>query len=157
MSSFVTQKADREIPIGRWCAAALLVYGGRYLMQLRDDKNTILLPNHWALFGGALDPGEDAETAMRRELEEELELRPRVVTGFIEMIVELPLDPPRRDRMSFFVVPIEESDLATMVQHEGADKRLFTPQALAREKRVSPWDLAAILMHARGPALFSVR
>lgn len=144
-------------PVGRWCAAALLVCGGRYLMQLRDDKPTILLPDHWALFGGAVEDGEDAAAALRRELAEELELRPRSVIPFTEMTVVLPLVPPRRDRMSFFSVPIDARDLAATVQHEGAAKRLFTPAALAREKRVAPWDLAAVLMHARGAALFGVR
>jgi 8-oxo-dGTP pyrophosphatase MutT (NUDIX family) len=133
-----------------------LVCGERYLMQLRDDKPTILLPNHWALFGGTVDPGETALSAIQRELVEELELRPRAVRPFTEMVVDLPLAPPRRDRMSFFVVPIDASELTTMVQHEGADKALFTPDALARELRVAPWDLAVVLMHARRPALFGV-
>jgi len=149
--------AGVELPVGRWCAAALLVCGGRYLMQLRDDKKGILLPDHWALFGGSLDPGEDAAAAMRRELVEELELEARDVTLFTEMRIVLPLDPPRLDRMSFFVVPVDKGEIAAMVQHEGADKRLFTPTALAREPRVAPWDLAAVLMHARGAALFGGR
>ena len=142
------------LPVGRWCAAALLVCDGRYLMQLRDDKPDILLPGHWALFGGSLDPGEAPATAMRREFAEELELKAREVTAFTEMTIVLPLDPPRLDRMSFFVVPIDRREIAAMVQHEGAGKRLFTATALAREKRVSPWDLAAVLMHARRDALF---
>jgi 8-oxo-dGTP pyrophosphatase MutT (NUDIX family) len=146
-----------ERPVGRWCAAALLVCGGHYLMQLRDDKPGILLPGHWALFGGSLDPGEDAAAAMRRELAEELELPAREVTVFTEMTIVLPLHPPRLDRMSFFVVPVDSGDLAAMVQHEGAGKRLFTPTALAREKRVAPWDLAVVLMHARAAALFGGR
>jgi hypothetical protein len=91
---------------------------------------------------------------MRRELIEELELRPRGITPFTEMTVVLPFVPPRLDRMSFFTVPIDAQDLAATVQHEGAAKRLFTPAALAREKRVAPWDLAAVLMHARGDALY---
>ena len=140
--------------VGRWCAAALLLCGGRYLMQLRDDKPGILLPDHWALFGGTVDDGEDAAAAMRRELIEELELRPRSIIPFAEMTVVLPFVPPRLDRMSFFTVPIDAQDLAATVQHEGAAKRLFTPAALAREKRVAPWDLAAVLMHARGDALY---
>jgi 8-oxo-dGTP diphosphatase len=123
-------------------------------MQLRDNKPTILLPDHWALFGGTVDDGEDAAAAIHRELAEELELRPRSVVPFTEMTVMLPLVPPRLDRMNFFTVPIEAHDLAAMVQHEGAAKRLFTPAALAREKRVAPWDLAAVLMHARSAALF---
>ena len=141
--------------IARWCAAALLVTpDGRYLMQLRDDKPTILLPGHWALFGGTVDAGETAAAAMRRELIEELEFAAADITAFSEMVVELPFAPPRFDRMSFFVVPITERQEHAMVQHEGAARRLFTPEALAREPRVAPWDLAAVLMHARQRSLF---
>jgi 8-oxo-dGTP pyrophosphatase MutT (NUDIX family) len=141
--------------IARWCAAALLVTpDGRYLMQLRDDKPTILLPGHWALFGGTVDAGETAATAMRRELIEELEFAAAEITAFSEMTVELPFAPPRFDRMSFFAVPITERAEQAMVQHEGAGRRLFTPEDLAREPRVAPWDLAAVLMHARRRSLF---
>jgi 8-oxo-dGTP pyrophosphatase MutT (NUDIX family) len=141
--------------IARWCAAALLVTpDGRYLMQLRDDKPTILLPGHWALFGGTVDAGETAATAMRRELIEELEFAAAEITAFSEMIIELPFAPPRFDRMSFFAVPITEHHEQAMVQHEGAGRRLFVPEELAREPRVAPWDLAAVLMHARRRSLF---
>ncbi|HEX6842462.1 MAG TPA: NUDIX domain-containing protein [Stellaceae bacterium] len=141
--------------IARWCAAALLVTpDGRYLMQLRDDKPTILLPDHWALFGGTVDAGETSAAAMRRELIEELEFAAADITAFSEMIVELPFAPPRFDRMSFFVVPITEHQEQAMVQREGAGRRLFTPAMLAREPRVAPWDLAAVLMHARQQSLF---
>ena len=142
-------------PIARWCAAALLVTpDGRYLMQLRDDKPTILLPGHWALFGGTVDAGETAAAAMRRELGEELGFAAPEIAPFSEMVVELPFVPPRFDRMSFFVVPITEREERAMVQHEGAGRRLFTPEALAAEPRVAPWDLAAVLMHARRRNLF---
>jgi 8-oxo-dGTP diphosphatase len=123
-------------------------------MQLRDDKPTILLPGHWALFGGTVDAGETAATAMRRELIEELEFAAAEITAFSEMTVELPFAPPRFDRMSFFAVPITERAEQAMVQHEGAGRRLFTPEDLAREPRVAPWDLAAVLMHARRRSLF---
>ena len=83
--------------------------------------------------------------------------RPRTVVPFTEMTVALPLVPPRLDRMSFFTVPVNEEDLAATVQHEGAAKRLFDPAALARQKRVAPWDLAAVLMHARSTELFGPR
>ena len=45
--------------------------------------------------------------------------------------MDLPFDPPRRDRMSFFHVPIDERDVAAMVLGEGAAMRLFTAAALA--------------------------
>jgi 8-oxo-dGTP pyrophosphatase MutT (NUDIX family) len=141
--------------IARWCAAALMVTpDGRYLMQLRDDKPEILLPDHWALFGGTVDAGETAEAAIRRELGEELEYLPRSVGFFTELLIGLPFAEPRTDRMSFFAVPIEAHEVAAMVQHEGADRRLFTAEALAAEPRVAPWDLAVVLMHARRAPLF---
>ncbi len=140
---------------GRQVAAALLVTpDGRYLMQHRDDVPHILLPGHWSCFGGAIEPGESPEAAMRRELLEEIEFRAREVSPFTEIEVLFPLAPPRRDRMHFFVVPVAATDLEGMVLHEGQGKALFTPEALAAEPRVAPWDLAAVLMHARKRALF---
>ncbi len=143
--------------LARWCAAALLATpDGRYLMQLRDPKPGILLPDHWSFFGGSIDPGEDPATALRRELVEELEFTATRVEFLTEFEVDLPFPTRRRDRMSFFAVPITDADVATMVQHEGAGKRLFRPGELMQEPRVAPWDLAALLMHARRQALFAL-
>ena len=142
--------------VGRWCAAALLVTGdGRYVMQRRDDKPGLLLPDHWACFGGTVDPGEDGAAAMRRELREELELEAREVTPFTEMTLRLPLPKGVRwDRMSFFAVPVTEAEIAAMVVHEGQGKGVFTPEALAAELKVAPWDLCAVLTHARERQIF---
>jgi 8-oxo-dGTP pyrophosphatase MutT (NUDIX family) len=144
--------------IGRWCAAALIATPeGRYLMQLRDPKPDILLPDHWALFGGAIEPGESADAALKRELAEELGFDALRIEPFTELLIDLPLTPPRRDRMSFFHVPIEERDVARMVLGEGAAMMLFRPEELAALPRVSPWDLAIVLMHARRGPLFQQR
>jgi 8-oxo-dGTP pyrophosphatase MutT (NUDIX family) len=142
--------------IGRDCAVALMATpDGRYLMQLRDANPAIHFPDHWGCFGGSIEPGESAEAAIHRELLEELDYRPAAATFFIEMVVDLPFSPPRTDRMRFFAVPILPEDVERMVQHEGAGRRLFTPEAIAAEPRVAPWDLAAVLMHARQSLLFA--
>ncbi len=144
-----------EHEIGRAVAAALLVTpDGRYLMQHRDDFAWIMLPDHWALFGGSLDAGETPEAALRRELVEELGFAAREVAYFSELVIHLPMQPPRFDRMHFLAVPIAERDIAGMVVHEGAGMALFTPEALAAQARVAPWDLAMVMMHARRTALF---
>lgn len=143
-------------PIARDCAVALMATpDGRYLMQLRDADPAIILPGHWACFGGSIEPGESAETALRRELLEELDYRPGAVTFFTELVIDLPFALPRTDRMHFFAVPIAAGDVDRMVQREGAGRRLFSSEELAAEPRVAPWDLAAVLMHARRGVLFA--
>lgn len=57
-------------------AIALLYQDDCFLMQLRDDLPSIIYPGHWAFFGGHLEPGEDADTAVFRELAEEIGYTP---------------------------------------------------------------------------------
>jgi 8-oxo-dGTP diphosphatase len=51
---------------------AVLLAGGRYVMQLRDDRPGIPDPGVWALFGGGIEKGEAPRAALVREIEEEL-------------------------------------------------------------------------------------
>ena len=55
-------------------AVALAVLERRecWLIQLRDDRDSIVAPGRWGLFGGHLEPGETPEQALRRELLEEI-------------------------------------------------------------------------------------
>ena len=53
---------------------AILTVGDAYALQLRDDRPDVASPGHWALFGGAVQEGESAAAAIRREIREELGL-----------------------------------------------------------------------------------
>ena len=53
-------------------ALAMLHREGRWLLQLRDDVDTIIYPGHWGLFGGHLEAGETPMEAVMRELNEEI-------------------------------------------------------------------------------------
>ena len=57
-------------------ALAMLHRDEQWLLQLRDDVETIIHPGYWGLFGGHLEPGETAEEAVQRELEEEISWSP---------------------------------------------------------------------------------
>ena len=44
---------------------------GEILLLLRDNKSTIVYPNHWTLVGGKVEEGETPEMGAHRELAEE--------------------------------------------------------------------------------------
>jgi 8-oxo-dGTP diphosphatase len=48
---------------------------GEVLLLLRDNKSTVVFPNHWTLVGGRVEDGETPEVAAHRELAEETGLK----------------------------------------------------------------------------------
>lgn len=60
----------------REVALAVLERDGAWLLQLRDDLESILYPGHWGLFGGHLDADETPSEAVHRELLEEINWKP---------------------------------------------------------------------------------
>ena len=57
-------------------ALAMLHRDGHWLLQLRDDIDSIIYPGHWGLFGGHVEPGESPTDAVQRELMEEISWAP---------------------------------------------------------------------------------
>lgn len=103
-------------------AIAIIYQDGKYLMQLRDDLPTIAYPGVWAFFGGHIEPGEEPEIALKRELREEINYSAPVLTKFgsnqignyLRHIFSCPL-----------TIPVSELDL-----REGWDLRLLTPEEI---------------------------
>jgi 8-oxo-dGTP pyrophosphatase MutT (NUDIX family) len=138
-------------------AAALLVdEAGRYLLQRRDSFEGLPMPGHWGVFGGGLEPGETPEAALRREVFEELSWHPRAVFPVaVSAHAVWPGTPVLRKH--FFLVPFHATDLAAMVQREGAGQGLFRIDEACRLERIVPWDLCGMLFHAHHRAYWPER
>lgn len=134
------------LQVGNAVAAILLDENGRYLLQLRDDLPHIWYPGHWGAFGGSVDPGESELAALRRELDEELELEfanARLFTRFEFDLRPLGLELYFR---SYYEVVVSAAGLGHIVLHEGAAVRSIAGDEMLAMKLV-PYDAFALFLH----------
>lgn len=137
-----------HVTAARDAAAAIIVDAdGHYLMQHRDDKPGIFYPGHWGLFGGAMDAGETAEAALRRELVEELGWEAGKCTTFTS--IDLGFEPLGGDRALryYFAMQLPRCAEATLRLGEGQAMRSFAAPDLLLNYRVVPYDAFAIWLH----------
>ncbi|PZV09377.1 MAG: NUDIX hydrolase [Leptolyngbya sp.] len=110
-------------------ALAILHQNGKFLMQLRDDNPAILYPGHWGFFGGHLEPGEDAETGVQRELMEELSYCPPSLTLF---------DYHQDTYVTRYIYHGQlDKTVSELVLGEGMDLEWLTPEDIERGDRYS--------------------
>ena len=130
--------------------AAILVMGGNYLLQLRDDKHGIFFPAHWGCFGGATEAGETREEALVRELHEELAivLEPGILRYFTHFEFDLSfagLPPIWRYFYEVELAPLRFTELRLQ---EGSAMRLFSAEELlTATSPLTPYDSFALWFH----------
>jgi 8-oxo-dGTP pyrophosphatase MutT (NUDIX family) len=127
-----------RLPSGAAVAALIIVETDGYLMQLRDSRPDIWYPSHWGLFGGSVNPDENSEQALARELREELELEVREPQLFARSDVELTGLEPKRYFRLYYLVPITRAVCRSLVLHEGAEMRVFAGEEILRQPHVTP-------------------
>jgi 8-oxo-dGTP pyrophosphatase MutT (NUDIX family) len=104
-------------------AGVILHREGKVLLQHRDDRPDIVWPGAWAIFGGHVEPGEEPETAARREMEEELGLR-------LEGPLPLVYHGVRDGRERFFYAAELPVPVGTLVLMEGQGMALLARKEL---------------------------
>lgn len=121
---------------------------GRYLCQLRSSRAGIFYPDHWGLFGGAVEVGEDPDDGLKRELREELSLEAFSAEFFTEFTFDFGFRGLGKLWRRFYVVPLTTETLAGLRLGEGSELRAFKADDLLRDERVVPYDAFAIWLHA---------
>lgn len=105
-------------------AIAILHRDGKFLMQLRDDIPGIIYPGHWGLFGGHIEPGESADTAVHRELLEEIGYTATNLTPFGRYDDDKVIRHVYQGQL--------EVELSALVLSEGWDMELLDPEDIRR-------------------------
>jgi 8-oxo-dGTP diphosphatase len=135
-------------------ALAVLERQGRWLIQLRDDRDTIVAPGRWGLFGGHMEPGETPEQSLRRELLEEIGFNSGPVTPWFRSAaggrvrhvfrVDLHIEPAQlqlHEGQDMALASLEELGSGRVWSPRLGQLRPLAPslqEALARQLRVQP-------------------
>ena len=102
-----------------------------YLLQLRDFKSWISYPGHWGAFGGAMEEGESPETAICRELAEEIGYTPGVFNFFCQAYND-------NDKLNVYMFYSKMSvSTAELYLMEGIDMGMFTKEEILTKKLYS--------------------
>ena len=112
-------------------SAILINPQGQVLLQQRDDNPAIRYPSHWSLFGGTIEEGETAETAVAREIKEEIDFEMRNFGLFREFV--------QNNKREFAFAGELNSGLDELTLSEGQGMNFFYPSQL-KELQIRPDD-----------------
>ncbi|MDK4736140.1 NUDIX domain-containing protein [Rhizobium sp. CNPSo 3490] len=122
-------------------AMGALNRNGMLLLARRNSERRIY-PGRWSLPGGHIEDGEDAETAMRRELMEEIGITPerwRLAAKFVSQA-------PPESSATFHVYHVDQwQGLPQLVGDEHTELRWFTGAVIEQETELAPSQLGDIL------------
>jgi 8-oxo-dGTP diphosphatase len=130
--------------------AALIIVDGRYLLQLRDDKETIFFPRHWGCFGGAFEENESLEGALMRELSEELDLTVELhdIRYFTRFDFDLSFVGMAPIWRFFYQIDLSETKLAGLKLREGSAMQTFSADDITQNRiPITPYDAFALWFH----------
>lgn len=130
-------------------AAIILDFQNNYLLQLRDSIEGIFYPNHWGLFGGALEFNEDPVEGLRREINEELSLTIDKFTFFTDFKYNLSqISKDLVTTRSYFVARIDKFQINEIQLMEGQKFEFFNYENFNKINNKVPYDAFAIYLHA---------
>ena len=135
--------------LGDAVAAIIEVDGSRYLFQKRDDRDGIWYPDHWGVFGGAIDAGESAEMALRRELWEELRFSVAHSRTFIDMAFDMDATGLGQYRRRYFHIAMSEGEASRLELGEGKAMALFDERQILDQIDLVPYDAFVLFLFLR--------
>lgn len=107
---------------GEGVSAILINSRGQVLLQQRDDNPAIRYPGHWSLFGGTIEDGESAATAVAREVKEEIDFDMKNFGLFREFV--------QNNKREFAFVGELSAELDELTLSEGQAMNVFYPAQL---------------------------
>tara|TARA_B100000965_G_scaffold394296_1_gene406269 strand:- start:9557 stop:9982 length:426 start_codon:yes stop_codon:yes gene_type:complete len=122
---------------------AIITVNNKYLLQLRDNKKNIFFPGFWGLFGGRLDKNELHSKAIKREINEETNLK--VIVKKKILTVDFSMVGLKKER-NIIYFDCKVLDSKKIILSEGRKYNFFSFNQI-RKLRIVPMDFVAINCH----------
>jgi 8-oxo-dGTP diphosphatase len=101
---------------------AIVLFEGKVLLELRDNKPNIPDPDRWTFPGGGIELGENHLDAVKRELKEEINLTPQDIAP-----LGLIINAVTRSRHQMYVCRLTAEEASGVkLGNEGQEVRFFT-------------------------------
>ena len=143
----MTITSDKSILYAADAVAAFIELADHtYLLQKRDDKEGVWYPDHWGLFGGAVEDNETPLDALYRELKEELNFDAANAKPVLEQNNDLTKIDAGNIYRKFYVVSMSMEQLNMLELHEGQEYGAFKAEQIFNELRVAPYDAFALFL-----------
>ena len=130
-------------------SAIILDYQNNYLLQLRDSIEGIFYPNHWGLFGGALEFKEDPVDGLIREINEELSITIDKLSFFTDFKYNLSQIGKDTVTITYFIAKIDKLQIDKIQLKEGQKFEFFSYENFNKINNKVPYDAFAIWLHAK--------
>lgn len=102
--------------------SAIVIFGGKILLLQRDNTPGIRDPECWQLPGGGVEENETPDTAIGRELQEEISIVPKTIRFLISPY----------PKTYVYYVPLTEDEVTNVkIGNEGKDLRFFSLEEMA--------------------------
>jgi len=139
----------KKFPNPSNAVCAIIRNKSKILLQKRDNKKNIFFPNHYGLFGGAIEKGENSKTALKRELREEIGLN--FSLNRFELLNKMFLDfSPvinKKFNRSFYLLDLNDTEKNKLILGEGSDMNWFNPLYAYNNLKITPYDAYVICLY----------
>ena len=127
--------------------AAIIYHKKKYFLQKRDNKKTIIFPNHLSLFGGMKEKSESCPKAMRRELFEEINIKIKNISKFFTYDITTKKLKYKRKRV-YFLCNLPENFKKKLEVKEGQYGKFYSINDI-NPQNIVPWDYSVLMYHQK--------
>tara|TARA_Y100001970_G_C13516470_1_gene500906 strand:+ start:52 stop:504 length:453 start_codon:yes stop_codon:yes gene_type:complete len=128
---------------------ALILYNNKILLQKRDNKKNIFFPNHYGLFGGALNKNETKKRGLIRELKEELDIEINIKK--LKYLTSIDLDFStiqfKKYNRTVYVIRLQKEDIKKIKLFEGEKMIWLNKKEAYFKRKIVPYDAFAIWLY----------